>query len=127
MGAIGAVVPQVKIWALVVPVYTAPARVKFIVNVVPLNSPETHTSHGPLVHLGASAHVSVSVSPTGCPPAPPVRYFMSTVHDPCKRASEMGGVRVLATSAEEDRERTVPETATTLYRYAVAGLSPLSW
>jgi hypothetical protein len=48
-----------------------------------------------------------------------------TFHGPCQRAAEMGGVRVVTTMMADAADRLPPRTATTRYRYAMAGASPV--
>ena len=119
--------PQDVMWALVVPVYTAPMPVKVTVKGWLRAAPETTTAHGPVVQFGVNCHVSVSVVPTVRVPPGVVTTLLSTVYDPSKRAAEMGGVGVVTARTEDVSERTPPETATTLYPYCVIGTSPLSW
>jgi hypothetical protein len=114
-------------WVLVVPVYTAPARVRVILKVSAYNPPETITEHAPVVHFGVNCHVSVSVPPTLRFPPVVWTTFMSTVHHPVKRPAETGGGRVVTGRTEDGAERTPPDTATTLYTYSVMGTSPPSW
>jgi len=119
--------PHVKMEGCAVPVYTAPARVKVTVTRVVIQFPETATAHAPLVHCGANFHVSVAVLPTAGGGSVLVRTLLSTYHEPCRRASEIGGVGVLTTRTEDGAERWLPDTATTRYWYPVAGTSPRSW
>src|SRR6266700_4736567 len=109
---------------LIFPLYTAPARVSVVLNLCPLIPPESRTAHAPAAHFGLASHDSVHLrEPVRS--ARPRTILMLTVHGPCKRAADMGGVEVLTTRTEDAAERLPPRTAATRYWYAVAGARPV--
>src|SRR5215470_7264495 len=106
------------------PRYTAPARVSVVLKANPLRPPESRTSHGPAAHLGVACHVSSHFEGPVRPAAPRVS-LMLTVHGPCSRAADTGGVAVVTTMTDDGAERLPSRSAATRYRYAVAGASPV--
>src|SRR5690348_4748942 len=74
------------------PRQTAPARASWAENECPPPAlTRTVTSHAPAAHAGMACQNSVSCR------LPKTRrmYVTLTLHEPCRRAWEMGGVRVL--------------------------------
>src|SRR5215469_12212605 len=107
------------------PWYTAPARASVILKSYPLSPPESRTLHGPVAHLGVACHVSSQLLGPVRPAAPWVS-LRPTLHDPCSRAAETGGVTVVTTMTGDRAERLPPRSAATRYRYAVAGARPVA-
>src|SRR6266516_2038679 len=89
------------------PRYTAPARVSVVLKTYPLRPPESRTSHGPAAHLGVACHVSSQLLGPVRPAAPRVS-LMLTVHGPCSRDAERGGVAVVTTMTGDRAERRPP-------------------
>jgi hypothetical protein len=112
---------------MIFPRYTAPARTRVVLNVNPLIPPESRTSHGPAAHFGLASHVSSQVLGVSLKLEKPLMILMLTVHCPCHRAAEMGGVEVLTTRTDDRAERLPPRSAATRYRYVVAGARPVPW
>lgn len=106
------------------PLYTEPARARVTLNVCPLIPLESTTAHAPAAHFGLACHDSTQLL-GAVRSAPPRTILRLTFHGPCQRAAEMGGVRVVTTMMADAADRLPPRTATTRYRYAVAGASPV--
>src|ERR1022692_1812253 len=110
---------QFSMWALVVPVYTAPARVRVAVNGMglklpgPVMAPESSTAQGPDGQRGLNCQVSVHCVPVANVPPGDLTTWLPTVHDPSRMAAETGGVTVLAVRMEDRRERVASRTAVT--------------
>jgi hypothetical protein len=116
--------PQGNKLALNMPLYTAPARARVTLNVCPLIPPESTTAHAPAAHFGLACHDSTQLL-GAVRSALPRTILRLTFHGPCQRAAEMGGVRVVTTMMADAADRLPPRTATTRYRYAMAGASPV--
>src|SRR5262249_57102767 len=105
------------------PGFPAPGGAGVVGRVTPWRPRESRTSHGPAAHFGVACHDSSHFGGPVRPAAPRVILIL-TVHGPCSRAADTGGVAVVTTMADDGAERLPPRSAATRYRYAVAGASP---
>src|SRR5262245_39486049 len=107
--------PQGNTLPMIFPRYRAPARARMTPKLCPLMDPESRTAHGPAWHFGLTTHDSFHLS-APLRDAPPLTILMVTVHVPCSRSAETGGVSVLTTRAGEKAERLPSRAAATRYR-----------
>jgi hypothetical protein len=61
---------------------------------------ESRTGHGPVAHCGLASHVSVKCLGPWMVELPRV-ILAATVHEPCQRAAETGGMAVRIVSTED--------------------------
>ena len=101
-----------RVWAC--PRYTAPERAMVTLKECPFICTESRTVHGPAVHLGPAAQVSVHFLAPWMVPLPRVILAL-TVHGPYQRAAETGGMAVRTTRMLDWAERLPPRSATTRY------------
>src|SRR5262249_1180373 len=102
--------------AVVVPVETAPARVRGALKVRLVRPPDSCPVPGPDGHSGLARHASVQpLGPLPRSESAPVVIRTSTVHRPCQRAAETGGDVVFTVRTGDSADRLPSRTAATRY------------
>ena len=96
--------PQGNTLPTVLPLYTAPARARVVLNLSLPKWPTSRTAQGPAAHLGLNRHDSSQLWLLGMPlrSEAPWTILTPTVHRPSRRAAETGGREVATTRTEEE-------------------------